>query len=143
MAEYTVIGPQTVEDNSPVLFSNMTISGGCQIMHREGSGLFTLFGPDGCPCRGRIVQITVGANVSIPTGGTAGPITTVLAINGEPDLSTKMVVTPAAVSELQNISRTINVLVPGGSTTDISLVNRSGVDVVYENVTIDFNIVRR
>lgn len=143
MAEYTAIGPQTVADRNPVLFTDMTVDGGCKVLHRDGSGVFSLIGPNTCPCNAKVVQVTVGANVSIPTGGTSGPISAAISVDGEPDLVSKMTVTPAAVGDQFNISRTISVLVPGRNNTLVSFENLSGVDVVFENVTIDFHDTRR
>lgn len=138
MAEYTANATQLVASGDPVLFSDMTIRGNCRIMHREGSGLFTLIGPDTCPCKGMIVRITVGTNIALPADGTPGAISAALAINGEIDNSTRMTVTPAAVSEQFNVGRTVKVLVPGGSSVQISLDNASSVPIEFSNTTIDF-----
>ena len=55
------------------------------VLHREGSGLFTLRGivnnPSACSAK---YKVSFGANIAIAAGGTAGPISLALAIDGEP-----------------------------------------------------------
>jgi hypothetical protein len=47
-------------------------------------------------CRARF-KVTFGGNIAIPTGGTVGPISLAIAIDGEAVPATTMIVTPAAV----------------------------------------------
>jgi hypothetical protein len=86
---------QTVPANQNVYFTDTVICGNCNITHRDDSGLITLRGlTDQCRARFRV---SFGANIGLSTGGTVGPISLALAINGEPVRATTMTVTPAAV----------------------------------------------
>jgi hypothetical protein len=65
--------------------------------------------------------VTFGGNIAIPTGGTVGPISLAIAIDGEPIPSTTMIVTPAAVEEFFNIFGAIFIDVPRGCCVTISV----------------------
>lgn len=138
MAEYSNAALQTVTENGDVLFSEAPIP--CTrgfIIHRDGSGLFKLRGIT-AQYRARY-RVTFGANLGIPTGGTAGAVSLALSVDGEALPSTTMTVTPAAVGEFFNVSRTVNIDVPAGCCGNVSVKNISGqaVDVVNANIVID------
>ena len=59
----------------------------------------------------------------VPEGGTAGPIAVALAIDGEPILTSKAIVTPAAVDEYFNVTSTAIITVPKGCCFNISVEN--------------------
>ena len=69
--------------------------------------------------------MTFGANIAVATGGTVGPISVAIAIDGEPIPSTTMTVTPAAVGEFFNVSRTVFIDVPCGCCVTIAVENTS------------------
>lgn len=133
MAEFTYNPVQTVQPNQPVLL-NTTI--GCNkgyVLHREGSGIVTLRGivnnPTTCFAR---YQVTFNGNIAVPEGGTAGPISIAIAIDGEPVLTSRAVVTPAAASEAPpsdanyfNVTSTAIITVPKGCCFNISVENTS------------------
>ena len=133
MAEFTYNPVQTVQPNQPVLL-NTTI--GCNkgyVIHREGSGIVTLRGivnnPTTCFAR---YQVTFNGNIAVPEGGTAGPISIAIAIDGEPVLTSRAVVTPAAASEAPpsdanyfNVTSTAIITVPRGCCFNISVENTS------------------
>lgn len=100
---------------SNVVFTDTAVSGNCSIMHREGSGLVTLRGITN-QRRARF-RISFGANIAVPTGGTAGAISLAIAVNGEPLSPNQMISTPAAVEEFNNISRALYLDVPSGCCT--------------------------
>lgn len=104
MARFTNVAAQTVAANQNVLFSSTEICGNCSILHRNGSGLVTLRGITN-QCRARY-RISFGGNIAIPTGGLVSPVSLTIAINGEPDSSTSMIITPAALNAFQNVSST-------------------------------------
>ena len=110
--EITANAVQTVNENLNVLFTDTPISGNCSITHREGSGLVTLRGVTG-QCRARF-KVTFGANIAIPTGGTVGPISLAIAIDGEAIATTTMIITPAAVEEYFNVFSAIYIDIPKG-----------------------------
>ena len=110
MPEYTNAAVQTVAVNQNVLFSETPV--GCNrgyVTHREGSGLVTLRGITN-QCRARY-KVAFGGNIAVPTGGTAGPISVALAVNGEALNSAVATVTPAAVEEYFNVFG-ISTLIP-------------------------------
>lgn len=141
MAEYSAVAVQTVSANQNVLFTGGTDSDNCSVIHREDSGLINLRGlvrnNGGCNCgRKAKYKVTFGANIAAPTGGTAGAISLALALNGEAVQSTQMIVTPAAVNEFFNVSRSIFVEVPAGCCAQLSVKNTSTQDVSVQNANI-------
>jgi hypothetical protein len=135
MAEYIANALQTVEPNQNILFTDAPIKGGCSILHRDGSGLFTLRGLQNKQCRSRF-KVTFGANLSIPTGGTVEAISVAIAINGESIASTTMIVTPAAVEEFFNVGRSIYLDVPTGCCVQVSIKNTSTQAIAVQNASL-------
>lgn len=134
MAEYIATDVQTVETNQNILFTDTPICGSNSIFHRQGSGLFTLRGITN-QCRARF-KVTFGANIAIPETETVDPISVAIAINGEPILSTTMIVTPAAVSQFFNVGRTIYIDIPAGCCSQISIKNTSTQSISIENANL-------
>lgn len=135
MAEFLAAAVQTVAENQNVLFTDTTVCGNNSIIHRASSGLVTLRGVSSTQCRARF-RITFGANIAVPTGGTAGAIQLALAINGEAISGTAMIVTPAAVEEFFNVGRTIYVDIPTGCCSQISVKNTSDQDISVEDAIL-------
>jgi hypothetical protein len=132
--ELTANAIQTVAANANVLFTDTVISGNCSILHRDGSGLVTLRGlTDQCRARFRV---SFGGNIAVPTGGTVGPISLAIAINGEPVATTTMISTPAAVEEYNNVFSAIFIDVPKGCCSQISVRNISDDDVEVQNANL-------
>ena len=121
--EITANAIQTVAANANVIFTDTTVCGNCSIMHREGSGLVTLRGLTN-QCRARF-RVSFGGNIALPTGGTVGPISLAIAVNGEPVATTTMISTPAAVEEFNNVFSAIFLDVPKGCCSQISVRNIS------------------
>ena len=121
--ELTANAIQTVSANGNVIFTDTVVCGNCSIMHREGSGLVTLRGLTN-QCRARF-RVSFGGNIALPTGGTVGPISLAIAINGEPVATTTMISTPAAVEEFNNVFSAIFLDVPKGCCSQISVRNTS------------------
>lgn len=138
MAEFTATTLQTVETNQNVLFTDTVINGNNSILHRQGSGLITLRGLCSNQCRARF-KVTFGANVATPAGGTEGPISMALAINGEAVNSTIMTVTPAATEEFFNINRATDIDIPIGCCSQVSIKNvgTQSVSVEHPNIIIE------
>ena len=132
--ELTANAIQTVAANANVLFTDTVIGGNCSILHRDGSGLVTLRGlTDQCRARFRV---SFGGNIAVPTGGTVGPISLAIAINGEPVVTTTMISTPAAVEEYNNVFSAIFLDVPRGCCSQISVQNVSGADIEVQNANL-------
>lgn len=122
---------QTVPANQNVYFTDAITSGSVSIQHRAGSGLVTLVG-NTCQCRARF-KVSFGGNIAVPTGGTVGPISLALAINGEAVQSTIMTVTPTVVEAFFNVFSAFFVDVPRGTSLTISVKNISDDDILVEN----------
>lgn len=132
--EITANALQSVNANSNVVFTNTAVPGNGSMVHREGSGLVTLRGITN-QCRARF-RVTFGANIALPSTGTAGPISVAIAINGEPVAETTMISTPTAVSQFNSISRSLFLNVPAGCCQQISVENTSGVAIDVENASL-------
>ena len=137
MAEFTANALQNVLENQNILFTDTPVCGNCSIVHREGSGLVTLRGITN-QCRARF-RVFFSGNIAIPTGGTVGPISVAIAINGEQVASTNMIVTPAAVEEFWNVASSVFLDVPAGCCSQISVRNTSdqAIDVQNANLIVE------
>ena len=125
---------QTVAANQNVYFTDDVIGGSMTISHRSNSGLINIRGITN-QCRARF-RIYFGGNIAIPTGGTVGPITLAIALDGEAVPSTSMIVTPAAVEQFFNISSSIFVEVPRGCYATISVKNIGDDAIEVENANL-------
>lgn len=134
MAEYLAVASQEVAANGNVVFTNTAVRGSNCIQHREGSGIVTLRGITN-QCRARYF-VDFSANIAVPTGGTAGAISLAIAISGEPVLSSRMISTPAAVAQFNNVSTGIYVDVPKGCCLNIAVENTSGVAIDVANANL-------
>lgn len=134
--EITAIQVQTVASQQNVLFTDTPAAckNCCSIVHRVGSGQLTLRGITN-QCRARF-RATFGANVAIPTGGTAGPITLALAVNGEPLASTTMISTPAAVGDYNNVGSSVYLDVPAGCCWTLGVKNIGTDDIEVQNANL-------
>jgi hypothetical protein len=148
MAAYSAITDQTVNPGESVIFT--TVVEPCNrgfVRHRNGSGSFLLSGwvPRTCNCRNCNCQKTAnylvnfGANIGIPTGGTAGPITLAIQIDGSTVGESVMEVTPADVEEFSNVSRAVNVNVWNGCCETVAITNTSDQPIVVRNANIVFS----
>lgn len=137
MAEYVENAVQTVEPNRNVL---LTTSVGCNkgyIFFRNGSGILTLRGIVKNPCaQFARYQAIFNANVAIPTGGTAGPISIGLALNGEAIATSEAIVTPTAVDAYFNVTSTSYITIPAGCCEQISVENLSDQAINVQNAKL-------
>lgn len=126
MAEFTYNPIQVVNANQPVILNNSIPCNKGYVYHRDESGIVTLRGivnnPNACFAR---YQVTFNGNIAVPTGGTVGPIAIALAISGEPILTSKAIVTPAAVDNYFNVTSTAIITVPKGCCFNASVENVS------------------
>ena len=133
--EITNNAVQTVAVNQNVLLTDTVVSGNCSIVHRSGSGLVTLRGLTNNQCRARF-RVTFGANIAVPTGGTAEAISLAIAINGEGVATTTMITTPAAVLEYNNVFSSIFLDVPRDCCSQISVKNISTQAINVQNANL-------
>ncbi len=132
--EITANALQTVIVGQNVLFTDSVVCGNCSIMHRDGSGLVTLRGNTN-QCRARY-KVSFGGNIAIPTGGTVGPISLAIGINGEAIATTTMIETPTAVEQFNNVFSAIYIDVPKGCCYTISVINNGTEDLEVQNANL-------
>lgn len=125
MAEYTYNPVQLVEPNANIILNTNIRCNRGYVLHREESGLVILRGiVNGTGCFARY-QVTFNGNVAVPTDGTVGPIAIALAIDGEPILTSRAIVTPAAVEDYFNVTSTAIITVPRGCCFNVAVENVS------------------
>ena len=131
MAEFTKNDVQTVQPNQPVTLDTTIGCNKGYVYHRNGSGIVTLRGiTSNCFAR---YQVTFNGNIAIPSGGTApAPISIAVAIDGEPVLTSRAIVTPAVTAtdpptqeNFFNVTSTAIVSVPKGCCFNVSVENTS------------------
>jgi hypothetical protein len=132
--EITANTVQTVLTNQNVLFTDYVVCGNGPMLHRAGSGLVTVKGVTN-QCRARF-RVSFGANIAIPTGGTVGPISLAISIEGEPIGPTTMIVTPAAVENFFNVSSDVFIDVPKGCCMSIGVKNIADQPVLVQNANL-------
>ena len=126
MAEYAFNQVQTVQPNQAVLLNTVIPCNKGYVYHREQSGILTLRGKVKCPCACFArYQVTFNGNIAIPEGGTVGPISISLAIDGEPIPTSRAIVTPAAAGDYFNVTSTAIITVPKGCCFNVSVENTS------------------
>ena len=141
MAEFTYNPVQVVNANQPVIFNDSIRCNKGYVYHRNESGIVTLRGivnnPNNCFAR---YQVVFNGNIAVPTGETVGPISVAVSISGEPILTSKAIVTPAAVENYFNVTSTAIIDVPKGCCFNISVENVSDddtpINVQNANLTV-------
>lgn len=134
MAEYTNIFVQQIAANGNAVFSETPVPGSNCIVHREGSGIVTLRGITN-QCRARYLVVFNG-NIAIPTGGTVGPISIAIAVEGEALGSATATVTPAAVGDEFNVSAFAYIDVPRGCCVTVSVKNINTQTIEMQNANL-------
>ena len=81
-------------------------------------------------------RVTFGGNIAVPTGGTVGPISLAIAIDGDPVPATSMIVTPAAVNNYFNVHSTVFVEVPRYCCSTISIRNTTATSINVANANL-------
>jgi len=119
MAEYLANAVQNVALNAPAIFTASIPCTRGNIYHEDETGIFILRG-NTTNCFARY-QVTFNGNIALPEGGTVGPIAIALTVNGEPRLTSRAIVTPAAVEEYFNVTSTAIITVPRGCCFTLSV----------------------
>lgn len=132
--ELTHVTDQIVQPGANVLFDANPVRGARGVSHRAGAGIITLSGN----CSRCVVrhEINFNANIAIPTGGTVEAISLALALEGEPLGSTTMIVTPAAVEDLWNVSASVIVDTLPCAETTVTVRNTSTQPVTVANANL-------
>ena len=145
MAEYVAIPLQTVLTGQNVVFTTDVIPcGKGQVIHRPGSGQFTLRGP-GCACNQCFARYFVQfqGNITVAQGGTAANGASVaIAVNGEALASSIATTTPAtAGTEFNHVSTFAYIDVPRGCCVTVSVENAGTEGIDVQNAAIAFTRV--
>ena len=133
MSEFTRNEIQLVNPNQPVTLETTIGCSKGYVYHRNNSGIVTVRGivNNHCGCFARY-QVTFNGNIAIPDGGTVGPISVALALDGEPILSSRAIVTvdltaddPPTQNGFYNVTSTAIINVPKGCCFNVSVENTS------------------
>lgn len=139
MAEYLANVEQAVDLNNPVIFTASIPCTKGYIYHEDETGIFILRGiTNNCFAR---YQVTFNGNIAIPTGGAVTPIAVAIAVNGEPRITSRAIVTPAAVEEYNNVTSTAIITVPKGCCFTLSVRAVSGVTDGTTTPTPTINVI--
>ena len=134
LAQYTNVFVQQIAANANAVFSETPVAGSNCIVHREGSGIITLRGIPS-QCRARYL-VTFNGNIAIPTGGTVGPISIAIALEGEPLGSATATVTPAAVGDEFHVSMSTYADVLKGCCVTVSVKNVNAQTIELQNASM-------
>ena len=140
MAEYLANAVQSVDLNSPVLFTASIPCNKGYIYHEDETGIFILRGiTNNCFAR---YQVTFNGNIAIPEEGTVtGAIAVAIAVNGEPRTTSRAVYTPADVDEYGNVTSTAIITVPRGCCFSLSVRYVSGLNDAVETPAPAINVI--
>lgn len=147
MAEYLANAVQNVSLNAPIIFTASLPCPRGYVYHEDETGNFILRGiTNNCFAR---YQITFNGNIAIPEGVAVTPIAVAITVNGEPRLTSRAIVTPAAVDEYFNVTSTAIITVPKGccfsvgveyvdaTTDDATVVPTPLIQVQNANMTVN------
>lgn len=141
MAEYSAILPQTVAENSNIVFLDGDRA--CRkgyITHRSGSGVFRLKGA-GNACK-TVYRVTFNANIAVAEGGTVGAISVALQEDGETLQNAIATVTPTVAEAFFNVSLSTFIIIPCSCCVTVSVENTSATTAIeVQNANIIFERV--
>lgn len=147
MSEFSANAVQVVNPGESIIFTETPVPNrNGLVRHRDDTGNILLSGympQTGCNCcrsanRAATYLVDFGANISIPTGGTVGPISVAVTVDGATVPSSTMIVTPAAVDQYFNVSRAINVEIWNGCCETVTIRNTSDQPIQVQNANIIF-----
>lgn len=136
MAEFTNVNLQTVAENGNVLFTETPVCPTRCITHREGSGIVRVRGNKNPGQQRARYLVSFSGNIQVPTGGTVEAISVAISIDGESLASTEMIVTPAAVENLFNVSSQAYIDIPCGCCETIAVLNTSTQAIEVQNANL-------
>lgn len=146
MAEYLANAAQQVALNAPAIFTASIPCRKGYVYHEDETGIFILRGITNGQCFATY-QVTFNGNIAITEGGAVSPIAVVLAVNGEPRLTSKAIYTPAAAEDYGNVTSTAIIKIPRGccfslsveyvpATTDPAVTPTPIIDIQNANLVI-------
>ena len=119
-AEYLANAVQSVALNGPIIFSASIPCTRGYVYHEDETGVFILRGITNGQCYATY-QVVFNGNIAIPTGGAVTPIAVAVSVNGEPRVTSRAIITPAAVDEYGNVTSTAIIKVPKGCCFSLSV----------------------
>ena len=145
MAEYSANAVQVVNPGETVVFTESPDP--CTrgfVRHRDGTGNFLLGGwtprrSCGCKSKSATYLVDFGANIAVAEGGTVGPISVAITMDGATLPASTMIVTPAAVGDFFNVSRAINADIWNGCCETVAIRNTSEQPIQVQNANIIFS----
>lgn len=148
-AEFSANMAQQVPVSGSVIFTESPVPCNCGfVYHRDGSGIFRLankfFRQNITQCwrRNTNYEVAFHANIAVPEGETVPTdgISLAIAIDGEIDTSSQMIIVPAAAEEFGNVGADIIVTVPFlCGCSSVSIRNTSTIPVTVQNANIIFD----
>ena len=140
MAEFLRNDVQLVQPGQAVVLDTRIGCNSGFIYHRPQSGILILRGivRNACASFARY-QVTFNGNIALPEGGTPGPITIGLALDGEVVPTSQAIVTPTATEAYFNVTSTAYIDVPRGCCFNISVENVSTVPINVQNSNLVVN----
>lgn len=148
-AEYLANAVQEVSLNAPIIFTASIPCNRGYVYHEDETGIFILRGIVNNACnKFATYQVTFNGNIALPEGTTVTPIALAITVNGEPRLTSRAILTPAATEEYGNVTSTAIIRVPRGccfslsvesvpATTDTTVTPAPIIDVQNANFVID------
>ena len=118
MARYITSSDESIALNGAIPFDVVSIpcNKGCVVP--IATGVLNLQG--NTTNRFARYDVTVQANVAIPTGGAVTPIAVAITLNGVPIPDSVAIVTPAAVEDVWHINTSTTITVPCGCCVSVS-----------------------
>lgn len=134
MEKYTFAALQTIPAAGVATLNPTEYCCGCGAVRQTETGVIRLSGI--CGRLKTQYHIMFDANVAIPTGGTVGPITISILLDGVPLPASTAIVTPAAAEEFWHISLNDLVDVCFGDSVTIGIRNESGAPINMQNAIL-------
>ena len=134
MDKYTYSALQTIADGGNALLNPTRYNCGCGAVSQTETGVIRLAGV--CGNQKTQYHIMFDANVAISAGGTVGPITVSLLLDGVPLPASSAIVTPAAASEFWHVSLNDLIDVCFGDSVTIGIRNDSGTPIDMQNAIL-------
>ena len=118
MAEYVTTTDQNVALNGVIPFNNVSIPCNSGNVVPLAPGIINLKGNTNN--RFARYEVTLQANIEVPTGGAVTPVALAVTVNGIPVPESVAIFTPQAVNEYGHIHTTATITVPKGCCVTIS-----------------------
>lgn len=118
MAEYVTTTDQNVTLNGVIPFNSVSIPCNTGSVIPVAPGILNLKG--NTSNRFARYEVTLQANIEVPTGGAVTPIALAITVNGIPVPESVAIFTPQAVNEYGHIHTTATITVPCGCCLTVS-----------------------